>query len=232
MGFVFRELQAQSPFIQRFWMTRSGPAHQFTSTAVTSSELVFTFQNGKVQVALRGPETQASLAPVPGHATFVGVQFSLGTYLAPLPPTALVNGGIELPLASARAFWLNGSAIPIPNEDELETFVARLIRRGELQQERTVQHVLNGTLGPQSARSTQRQFLYATGISHRQVQQIERASTAVEHLLAGEHIADVVAACGYSDQPHLTRALRRYWGQTLAQLRRVVYVQDSAQAPD
>ncbi|WP_420810831.1 hypothetical protein [Deinococcus fonticola] len=49
-------------------------------------------------------------------------------------------------------------------------------------------------------------------MSYRQFEQIRRASEAARLLQAGNAIADVVVLCGYSDQPHLTRALRRYWG--------------------
>ena len=49
--------------------------------------------------------------------------------------------------------------------------------------------------------------------------QIERARYATCLLQEGVSILDTVEQAGYFDQPHLTRALKRYIGQTPAQIR-------------
>jgi AraC-like DNA-binding protein len=64
----------------------------------------------------------------------------------------------------------------------------------------------------------QRRFLNATGLTHRAVRQIERAREAARLLARGTPILDTVVQLGYADQPHLTRALKRFAGQTPAQL--------------
>ena len=66
----------------------------------------------------------------------------------------------------------------------------------------------------------QRRFLRATGLSHAAVVQIERAHRAQALLQAGVPILDVVALAGYADQPHLTRSLKRFLGETPAQIAR------------
>jgi methylphosphotriester-DNA--protein-cysteine methyltransferase len=50
------------------------------------------------------------------------------------------------------------------------------------------------------------------------VRQIERARYATTLLQQGLSILDVVYEAGYYDQPHLTRALKHFIGQTSAQL--------------
>lgn len=50
------------------------------------------------------------------------------------------------------------------------------------------------------------------------MRQIERARYATTLLQQGLSIPDVVYDAGYFDQPHLTRSLKRYIGQTPAQL--------------
>jgi AraC-like DNA-binding protein len=52
------------------------------------------------------------------------------------------------------------------------------------------------------------------------VYQIERAKRAVALLAQGVPILDAVEHAGYSDQPHLTRSLKRFFGKTPAQLLR------------
>jgi methylphosphotriester-DNA--protein-cysteine methyltransferase len=53
-----------------------------------------------------------------------------------------------------------------------------------------------------------------TGLTHKTIQQIERARQALTMLQEGKHIADVVYETGYFDQPHLTRSLKLFAGQT------------------
>ncbi|MEZ4678761.1 MAG: helix-turn-helix domain-containing protein [Caldilineaceae bacterium] len=67
-------------------------------------------------------------------------------------------------------------------------------------------------------RSVQRRFRHVTGLTQGQVSQIERARLAVALLQQGVSILDVVDLAGYADQPHLTRSLKRFAGQTPAQI--------------
>jgi methylphosphotriester-DNA--protein-cysteine methyltransferase len=64
----------------------------------------------------------------------------------------------------------------------------------------------------------QRRFLQATGLTQGTVFQIERARYATTLLKQGVSILDSVELAGYADQPHLTRSLKRYIGQTPAQI--------------
>jgi methylphosphotriester-DNA--protein-cysteine methyltransferase len=68
-----------------------------------------------------------------------------------------------------------------------------------------------------SLRSMQRRVRRATGMTHAVIRQIARAHEAVDALGQGMRPSDVAAALGYADQPHLTRSLRRFIGQTPAQ---------------
>jgi AraC-like DNA-binding protein len=69
-----------------------------------------------------------------------------------------------------------------------------------------------------SLRTIQRRFLHATGLTRGTFEQIERARQAVTFLEQGLSIADAVYQVGYADQPHLTRSLKRFIGQTPAQI--------------
>jgi methylphosphotriester-DNA--protein-cysteine methyltransferase len=67
-------------------------------------------------------------------------------------------------------------------------------------------------------RSVQRRFLRATGLTRGTVDQIERARQTVTLLEQGVSIADAIYQAGYADQPHLTRSLKRFIGQTPRQI--------------
>jgi AraC-like DNA-binding protein len=50
------------------------------------------------------------------------------------------------------------------------------------------------------------------------VRQIERAHAAADLLRGGVPLLDVVDQAGYFDQPHMTRSLKRFLGQTPVQI--------------
>jgi methylphosphotriester-DNA--protein-cysteine methyltransferase len=64
----------------------------------------------------------------------------------------------------------------------------------------------------------QRRFLRATGVTQATVRQIERARYATLLLQQGTSILDATYEAGYFDQPHLTRSLKHFIGQTPAQI--------------
>lgn len=218
LTFSFDLRPSDAPTVERVWRTVSGGAATFISRAATQWEMVVTRYQGRLSVTLRGPETQASVAPVPPEAEFFGIQFKLGTVLPPLPASALVNRGVDLPAAGRERFWLDGSAWQFPTFENADTFLAQLTRRGLLHTEPVVPAALRGELPDLSLRSVQRRFVRATGLTHGAVVQIERAHQAQALLQAGTPILDVVAQAGYADQPHLTRSVKRFVGQTPAQI--------------
>ena len=219
--FVFEERPSDARLVETVWRTRSGndlPGH-FTSVAASQWELTLTRQQGRTRLHLRGPETHASRAAIPPDAEFLGLRFRLGSFMPHLPTPERVDGGLELPAASARAFWLQGSAWPHPDFDDADVFVARLVRAGLLTREPIVEQLLRGEAPELSPRTLQRRFVQATGVSASVVRRIEQANRARALLEAGHSIPDTVFLAGYADQPHLTRALKQLTGQTPGQLR-------------
>lgn len=69
--------------------------------------------------------------------------------------------------------------------------------------------------------TVRRRFLRATGLRPGTVRQIERARKAELLLKQGQSILDTVYEAGYFDQPHLTRSLKHFLGQTPAQIARM-----------
>jgi AraC-like DNA-binding protein len=216
--FVFDERASDSPWVEMVWRTQSQGGGSFMSAAASHVEMVVTRQPGGIHFTVRGPETKASPAPIPEDAEFLGIIFRLGTFTPCLPVGALVDGGIHLPTASSQSFWLHGSAWSFPDFDNADTFVERLVRQGLLAHEPVVEAALAGAVTDLSVRSVQRRFLRATGITPVTMQQIERARRAMHLLQQGVPILDVADQTGYYDQPHLTRALKHFIGQTPAQI--------------
>jgi hypothetical protein len=216
---IIEERESDSPFVERVWRSRSEDISTFTSIAANHFEFVVTKYQGNIMVTLRGPETQATVAtPVLSDAEFFGILFKLGTFMPHMPIANLVNGDAQLPDASSSSFWLKSSAWQLPDYDNAETFVERLVREGLLVQESLVKDVLQGRQPYMSLRSVQRHFLRATGLTLRTMQQTERARQAALMLQDGRTILDTVHELGYFDQAHLTKSLKHFIGHTPTQL--------------
>jgi AraC-like DNA-binding protein len=221
MNFIFDEKPSQSPFVEKIWRTQSDRSGSFISAAASHWEMVVTRHNGKTTLTMRGPETKATSADCPADAEFFGIVFKLGTFMPHLPLRKLLDRkDMTLPEATSQSFWLHGSAWQLPTFENADTFVARLVREELLVREPVVGAVLQNRPLELSLRSVQRRFLRATGLTRGILDQIQRAHETVALLEQGFSIADAVYHTGYADQPHLTRSLKRFIGQTPGQILR------------
>ncbi|MBL7252918.1 helix-turn-helix domain-containing protein [Paractinoplanes lichenicola] len=219
MHLRFRTRESDSPWVSEVWTCTSERVSAMTSVAGVHWGLVFWQQHGRSYAAVTGPETGPSAAPVPEGATFVGIQFAVGTSLRIMPTPALVNGGLDLPGATGRFFSLAGDRWETPGPDDAEALVDRLVRAGAVVRDPLVTEVRRGGRPDVTPRTLERRFRAATGLTRGTVHQIERVTEASTLLAAGTPAADVVTGLGYFDEPHLARALRRYVGRTSKQLR-------------
>ena len=219
MIFTFDERPSDSPFVEKIWRARSERTGDFLSVAASQWEMVVSEYHGERTMTVRGPETKAT----PMHVTLVGAEFfgiifKYGAFMPHFPVSDLVDGDLDLPDASSKSFWLNGSAWQFPNYENADTFVDRLVRECLLDCDPVIGPVLRGEPQDLSPRSVQRHFLQATGLTRGSIRQIERARHATMLLQQGVSILDTVEWTGYSDQAHLTRALKYLIGKTPAQI--------------
>jgi len=219
MEFVFETRPADSSFVEMVWRTHSERPGTFTSVAVSNWEIVITTLGGKTAITARGPETKASQADFSADAEFFGITFKLGTFMPHLPLKALLDRqDATLPEASSKSFWLCGSAWELPTFENADVFVGRLIRQGILVRNPVVEATTEGDTPDISIRSLQYRFLQATGLTHKTIQQIQRARSAVSLLERGTAISDTAFELGYFDQAHLSNSLKRFMGRTPAQI--------------
>jgi hypothetical protein len=219
--FLFEDRLSDSPFVERVWTARSERPGQFLSVASGNSEIVVSRIRGQTFITVRGPETKATDAECPADGDWLGIRFKAGAFLPEfLPGTVRDRSDVNLPEATQRSFWLNGSAWEYPTFENADTFVARLVKKRMLVRDRLVDAVLRGEPEAVSRRSAQRHFARATGLTQATYRKITRARFATNLLLDGVSIIDVVHLAGYSDQPHLTRAMKALIGQTPAEIAR------------
>jgi hypothetical protein len=174
--------------------------------------------NGGIHPLIVGPWTTAGLASWGSDAEILWIKFKLGTFMPHLPVKDYRDLETALPGATSRSFWLNGAAWQIPDYENADTFVERLVREDVLARDAVVSAVLQGRPPEVSPRTVRHRFLRATGVTHSHIYQVERARRAEALLLQGIPIVDAVYDAGYFDQPHLTRALKHWIGHTPGQL--------------
>jgi helix-turn-helix protein len=219
VGLRFETRVSDSPWVNTVWTCTSDQVAEMTSVAAVSWGLVFWEHEGRPYAGISGPETRTGTAPVPEGATFVGIEFTVGTSLRAMPAPFLVDGGVALPDATRGTFRLDGVRWETPGPDDAEALVDRFVRSGAVIRDPLVTEVLRGHRPAASARTVERRFRAATGLTRGAVRQIKRVRHAATLLAAGAPVADVVPRLEYFDEPHLARALRRYVGRTARQLR-------------
>jgi hypothetical protein len=218
MSAIFESRLSDSPYIEIIWRGRVEQDYAPVCPADARWNLLFTKHNGSIQVSAEGatnhfvPKTQSA------DTEFLVIKFKLGVFMPYLPAGSLLNDDAVLPQAASKSFWLNGSSWQLPDYDNVETFVDRLVRAGVLVREPVVNGVLQDQPPDVSSRTVRRRFLHTTGLTLKTIELIERAQKAAAMLEQGKPILDVVYEAGYADQPHLTRSLKRFYGQTPAQI--------------
>jgi AraC-like DNA-binding protein len=216
--FAFEERSSSFPHVSSIWSTRSEPEESFISVAISHWEMVVTRQATGAWLTVRGPETKATTAPIPQDADFFGIQFSVGSFMRNHRLRHLVDRSLTLPPATSTSFWLDGSEWELPEADNADVFVDRLVRAGLLVHDPVASAALQDDVAGLSTRAVERRVARATGLTRGVIRQIRRAEQAVDLLRRGVSAHDVARRAGYADQPHLTRSLRRFVGQTPSQI--------------
>jgi AraC-like DNA-binding protein len=219
MDLICEERLSDAPFVDRVWRSQGERAGPFISMAEIECGFAITKHKGKITITLRGPATRATPAFCPADAEFIGIQFKPGVFVPNLAPKRVMDRhDLNLPEATSKSFWLDGSAWQYPDYENADTFVSQLVRDGLLVYDPIVGAVLQRQPFEMSLRTVQRRFLQATGLTYNTIYQIKRAQYATTLLKQGVSILNTVDQAGYFDQPHLTRALKHFVGLTPAQI--------------
>jgi hypothetical protein len=221
MSTMFEARLSDSPHISMIWQGRTGENYAPICPADSRWHILLIKYKDRIKVSLEGPMTRATSRVQPEGLEFFGIKFKLGIFMPYLPVKHLLDIEKILPQAAGQSFWLDGAAWQLPTYDNAETFVSRLVHNEVLVWDSVVSAVLQDEPQDMSYRTVRRRFLLSTGLTHKAIQQIERAQQAASLLEQGMSILDVVYQVGYADQPHMTRSLKHFIGYTPAQIARV-----------
>jgi AraC-like DNA-binding protein len=214
MSLIFEERLSDSPFVEKVthgWTLEEGSTIR---PAEINWHMVFVKHPGGLHSMVVGPLRTSGIASWGEGAEILWIKFKLGVFLPHLPTRNYLDGETILPDASGKRFWLEGSAREIPDYENVETFIERLVHEDELVHDPVIRAALADQLQEISSRTVRHRFLQATGLTQNHIRQYERAQRAAALLRKGVSILDTVFEAGYFDQPHLTRSLKKFIGFT------------------
>ncbi len=218
MSIIYEERLSDSPYVETITQGRTASDGCTIRPAESHWHMVFVRYQGSVHPIVAGPLTTSGVVSWAEGAEILWIKFKLGTWFPHLPTRKLLDKETVLPEAARQCFWLKGSAWQFPDYDNADTFVDRLARDELLVRDPVVNAVLQGHVPDMSPRTVRHRFLQTTGLAQNHIHQIERAQRAAALLERGVSILDTMDAAGYFDQPHLTRALKRWVGHTPAEI--------------
>jgi hypothetical protein len=180
-------------------------------------DLVFIRDAHGTRALRTGLTTRAVQLVHAGTEEILAISFKASAKIVTVDSVASLDKGYVLPGDHSR-FAIGGDIFEIPTVDNADAFVERLKKRGLLKANPRIQAILDGEPLAVSARTLQRQFKLATGMTHKRFTMIERARLAAESLRKGDAAQNVVHSLGFYDQAHLINSLREIVGQTPSQL--------------
>ncbi|HKX72839.1 MAG TPA: AraC family transcriptional regulator [Candidatus Saccharimonadales bacterium] len=198
------------PFIDRVWETFNITDGVYSATPDRSWDLIMGVeQDGTRHMMLAGQATKAAKVPYRSGTYAVVISLTAGAYMPHAPGDTLLDSAEVLQNTDNDHFMLAGTEFSYPTFEAAEGLVAQMVDLGIIKGNDVVTQALNGQPKAMSKRAAQRHFIRTTGMTRKQLEQIERAQEAVKLLQQGKKPLDVAADAGYTDQSHLSKSLRR-----------------------
>lgn len=180
--------------------------------------LVYKLQ-GVTQVLLFDrPLSEPVKVPVIANQEQLIISFHAGSYLTKIPRSE--DGVHFLPVQKDGTFRIGPLVIAIPTFESVEATVHSLIESGILVQDKVVSRTTQNQKQGASVRTVQRQFRHITGMTPHYYMQAARARQAAEFLRQGKPAISVAHELNYTDQFHMTHALKRFVGKTAREIMR------------
>lgn len=218
MSITHEQRLSDSPYVDTVthgWTMSDGSSIR---PAESNWHMVFVKLQGRTHSLVVGPLPTSGKASWGEGAEILWIKFKLGVFMPHLPVQDFLD--VERPLqeATRKSFWLKSAIWELPDFENVDTFVNKLVRDEILVLDPVVNAMLNNQLPDVSSRTMRHHFLRATGLTRSRIFQMKQAQQAKTLLQQGVSILDTVHETGYFDQPHLTRSLKQFIGYTPAQI--------------
>ena len=218
MSILHEQRLSDSPYVETIthgWTMSDGSTIR---PSESNWHMVFVKEHGRIHRLVVGPLSTAGMASWGEGAEILWIKFKLGVFMPHLSVRDLLDSEKPLPEAASSSFWLKSAAWELPDFENVDTFVNRLMHDEILVLDPVVDAMLQDQSVDISSRTMRHHFLRATGLTRSRIFQMRQAQQAKALLQQGTPILDAVHEAGYFDQPHLTRALKQFIGYTPAQI--------------
>lgn len=200
------------PWIDTVWQTVCLSDGVYKATPDGSWDLILSVSpEGVPTVFLSGQATEPVEVPYLDGEHSVVISFAAHVYLA-TENEVRTGAAVRFLPTSADRFDLDGTSLPLPDFENAEELVDKMIEAGLLKSDDLVAKAFSDNPKAASKRSVQMHFKRTTGITQKDFQMIRRAQEAVRRLKRGEAPAAVAAELGYSDQPHMIKSIKTIMG--------------------
>jgi hypothetical protein len=218
MSISHEQRLSDSPYVETVaqgWTLSDGSSIR---PAESNWHMVFVKEQGRKHTLVVGPLPTAGVASWGDGAEILWIKFKLGVFMPHLPVQDLLDAEKPLLGVASQSFWLKSATWDLPDFENADTFVNKLVRDEILVLDPVVDAVLKDQIPGVSSRTMRHHFLRATGLTRSRIFQMKQAQQATVLLQQGVSILDTVYETGYFDQPHLTRSLKQFIGYTPAQI--------------
>jgi Helix-turn-helix domain len=200
------------PWIDTVWQTVCLSDGIYKATPDGSWDLIMgVAPDGQATVFLSGQATEPVDVPYCAGEHSVVISFAAHVYLTQ-DNEVRTEAAIRFLQVEGEKFWLEDVELPLPNFSNAEQLVGKMVEADLLRSDDLVAKAFTATPKAASKRSVQQHFKKTTGITQKDFQLIRRAQDAVRRLKAGEKPAAVAAELGYTDQPHMTKSIKKIMG--------------------
>ncbi|KUM35272.1 hypothetical protein AR689_14585 [Arthrobacter sp. EpRS71] len=218
LAMMYEQKPSSSPAINSVWRAFVEEPDIYTDPANEFWGLAFTrHSDATLRAELIGPSLQPRVLESIQGDNYWGVEFRSHVVIDGASKQSILGETVELAV-DGDFFEFLGRQYSIPEYEGLEAFVGRLLDDGAIVSRDDVGRSLAGDIGGYSPRSWQRHIRWVTGLSRKQIEQLERARAAFFLLQSGYSASSAAAAAGYADQAHMSRSLRLLRSETPAQI--------------
>jgi hypothetical protein len=162
MTFIAKGRLSDSPYVDSIWQGSADADHTLMCPADGRWNLCFTNWNGKLQVSVEGPISQAVPQTHVKGVDWLVIKFKLGVFLPDISDVKCLDG--SLPDAAWQSFWLHSSTWQMPSFENADTFVDWLVREDAVQLNPLVSDALQDRPPAVAERTLRHHFRRITGL--------------------------------------------------------------------
>jgi hypothetical protein len=218
MSYTYEEKRIDSLYVDKIWHTVTTSDGVFTAGLDGNWDIIISRSAKNIHVSVNGVGKHAVEVPYVAGMDTVGIALKPGVFLQDLKGKDIVDSQHTLSKGNTPYVQIGEHLLKIPDFTSAELFIDELIKKGILLLNATVSSLSEGTTEGISDRSLRRHTLSTTGLSPYFFHQIQRAQQATQLLQKGMPIAQVAVEAGYTDQAHMTKAVKALMGLTPAQI--------------